>query len=138
VEVDYAGMTASVVDPGTGEICKAEVFIGVVGANGLIYAEAHWQQTIPNWARAHVRMFEYFGGFPELIVPDNLKAGVKSPDFYDPDLTPTYHELAVHYGTAVVPARVKKPRDKGLGENAFARKQQECIPAFYIAIVTGP
>jgi transposase len=124
VEVDYAGMTVDVVDPKTGEIRKAQMFIGVIGASGLIYAEAHWHQNLANWTGAHVRMFKYFGGLPEYIVPDNLKAGVKSPCYYDPDINPTYHELAVHYGVAVLPARVKKPKDKGLGENAVQQAER--------------
>jgi len=81
-------MTVGVVDPETGEIRKAQVFIGVMGSSGLIYAEAHWHQDIANWIGAHKRMFNFFGGVPETIVPDNLKAGVKSACYYDPDLNP--------------------------------------------------
>jgi transposase len=124
VEVDYAGLTVPVTDPETGEVHDMQIFVGVLGASGYIYCEAHRSQSLPNWVRAHVRMFEFFGGVPEIIRPDNLKAGVKTPDFYEPDLNPTYHELAQHYQTAVIPTRVAKPKDKGLGENAVQQVER--------------
>lgn len=110
--VDYAGQTVKVVDPQTGESRESQVFVATLGASNYTYAEAHWQQDLPNWIGAHVRALEYFGGVPELLVPDNLKAGVTSPNLYEPDLNPTYLDLACHYGTAVVPTRVRKPQDK--------------------------
>jgi transposase len=116
VFVDYAGQTVPVVDPQTGEIRQAQIFIGVLGASNYTYAEAHWSQDLPNWTGAHVRMFDFFGGVTEIIVPDNLKAGVKHPSRYEPDLNPTYHDLAQHYGVAVIPARVRKPKDKAKAE----------------------
>ena len=123
-QVDYAGQTMAIIDPQSGEIKKMQIFVGVLGASGLIYAEAHPSQNLPNWVRAHVRMFDFFGGTPKIIRPDNLKAGVSKPSFYEPDLNPTYHEMAVHYGVAVIPARVAKPRDKGLGENAVLQVER--------------
>ena len=123
-QVDYAGQTMSVIDPKSGEITKMQIFVGVMSASGLIYAEAHPSQSSPNWVRAHVRMFDFFGGVPRILRPDNLKAGVSKPSFYEPDLNPTYHELAVHYGIAVIPARVAKPRDKGLAENAVLQVER--------------
>jgi len=110
--VDYAGQTVPVVDPETGEIWQAEIFVAVLGASNYTYAEAHWSQSLPNWIGAHVRMLAFLGGVPEILVPDNLKAGVKSPHRYEPDLNPTYQDFAQHYGLAVVPARVRKPKDK--------------------------
>lgn len=124
VQVDYAGQTVSVKNPETGETRQAQVFVGVLGASGLIYAEAHWSQSLPNWTRAHVRMFDFFGGVPKIVVPDNLKTGVTKACFYDPDLNPTYHEMAVHYGIAVLPTRVRKPRDKALVENAVQQAER--------------
>ncbi len=112
VFVDFAGQTVPVVDRATGEISEAEIFVAVLGASNFTYVEACWSQELPEWIGAHVRMFEFFGGVPELIVPDNLKAGVRHACYYEPDLNPTYYELAVHYGTAVLPTRVRKPRDK--------------------------
>ena len=123
-QVDYAGQTMAVIDPKSGEIIKVQIFVGVLSASGLIYAEAHLSQSLPNWLRAHVRMFGFFGGTPRILRIDNLKAGVSKPNFYEPDLNPTYHELSVHYGVAVIPARVARPRDKGLGENAVLQVER--------------
>jgi len=116
VFVDYAGQTVPIVDPDSGEVLQAQVFIGVLGASNYTYAEAHASQELPNWIGAHVRMFAFFGGAPEIVVPDNLKAGVKHPSRYEPDLNPTYQDLAQHYGTAIIPARVRKPKDKAKAE----------------------
>jgi transposase len=110
--IDYAGQTAPVVDPETGEIWQAEIFVAVLGASNYTYAEAHRSQSLPNWIGANVRALAFLGGTPEVLVPDNLKAGVKSPHLYEPDLNPTYLDFAQHYGVAVVPARVRKPKDK--------------------------
>ena len=112
VFVDFAGQTVSIVDRQTGEIREAQIFVGVLGASNYTYAEACASQELPEWIGAHVRMFEFFGGTPALIVPDNLRSGVRHACYYEPDLNPTYHEMAVHYGTAVLPARKRKPRDK--------------------------
>jgi transposase len=112
VFVDYAGQTVPIVDPHSGEVRQAQIFVGVLGASNYTYAEAHWSQDLPNWIGAHVRLFSFLGGVPEVVVPDNLKAGVKHPCRYEPDLNPTYQDLAEHYGTAVIPARVRKPKDK--------------------------
>jgi transposase len=116
VFVDYAGQTVPIVDPHTGEILQAQIFIGVLGASNYTYAEAQESQELPNWIGAHVRMFSFFGGAPEIVVSDNLKAGVKHPCRYEPDLNLTYQDLAQHYGTAVIPTRVRKPKDKAKAE----------------------
>lgn len=110
--IDYAGQTVPVLDPQTGEIRPAQIFVTVLGASSYTYAEAHWAQDLPNWLGAHVRALEFLGGVPEVLVPDNLKAGVKSPHLYEPDLNPSYQEFALHYGVAVIPARPRKPKDK--------------------------
>ena len=112
VFVDYAGQTAEVIDPGSGEIREVEVFVGTLGASNLTYAEATGTQGLEDWLGSHQRMFEYFGGVPEVLVPDNLRAGVTRAHRYDPEINPSYQELARHYGVAVVPARVRRPRDK--------------------------
>jgi transposase len=116
VFVDYAGQTVPIVDPHTGEVHPAQIFIGVLGASNYTYAEAHESQDLVNWIGAHVRMFSFLGGVPEIVIPDNLKAGVKHPCRYEPDLNPTYQDLAEHYGTAVIPTRVRKPKDKAKAE----------------------
>jgi len=114
--VDYAGQTVEVVDRGTGEIRHAQIFVAVLGASSYTYAEATWTQQLPDWIGSHVRAFAFFGGVPELAVPDNLRSGVSKAHRYEPDLNPTYMDLASHYGVAVLPARVRKPRDKAKAE----------------------
>jgi transposase len=116
--VDYAGQTIEVIDPDTGEIREAQLFVGVLGASSYTYAEAHWTQELPNWIAAHVRMSAFFQGVTEIWVPDNLKSGVTKPCRYEPGINPTYQDLARHYGVAVVPARVKKAKDKAKAEVA--------------------
>jgi transposase len=110
--VDYAGLTMAYTDPSSGEEKKAYIFVATWGASNYTYAEAHPSQTLTSWIGGHIRAFEYFGGVPELLVPDNTKTGVRSACYYEPDLNPTYQELARHYGTAVLPTRVNHPKDK--------------------------
>jgi transposase len=110
--VDYSGGTIDVVDPRTGERTPYELFLAVLGASSFTYAEPQANQSLENWIAGHVRAFEYMKGVSEVVVPDNLKSGVTHPCRYDPDLNPTYQEMAEYYGTAVIPARVKKSRDK--------------------------
>jgi len=110
--VDFCGQTVAVIDPETGESRWAEIFVAVLGASNYTYAEATWTQGLENWIGLHVRTFEYLGGVTSLVIPDNLKSGVSKPCRYEPDLNRTYQELAEHYGVAVIPARVRKPKDK--------------------------
>ncbi len=110
--VDYSGQTVPVIDPATGEVRQAQIFVAVLGASNYTYVEATWSQSLPDCIGSHVRCFEFMGGVPVLLVPDNLKSGVTSPIFYDPEINPTYQDMARHYRVAVLPARVKKPRDK--------------------------
>lgn len=112
VFVDYAGQTVPVISRETGEMREAQIFVGVLGASNYTYAEACESQDLSEWIGAHARMYEYFGGVPAMTVPDNVKSGVKHACHYEPDLNPTYQELATHYGTAVLPTRKAKPRDK--------------------------
>ena len=110
--VDYAGDKVPVVDSKTGTITEASIFVAVLGASNYTYAEASWNQDLGSWIRSHVRALEFLAGSPALLVPDNCKTAVLHPCRYEPDLNPTYQEMAAHYGMAVVPARVRKPRDK--------------------------
>jgi transposase len=116
--VDYAGQTVPIVDRLSGEIRQAEIFVGTLGASNYTYVEATWDQSLPNWITSHVHAFEYFGGVPHTLIPDNLKSGVSKACRYEPDINPSYHDMAVHYGTAVIPARVRKPQDKAKVESA--------------------
>jgi transposase len=114
--VDYAGKTVPIVNPQTGEVRDAQVFVAVLGASNYTYAEATASQSLPDWLQSHVRAFAYFGGTTELIIPDNLKSGVQKACRYDPDLNPSYQQLAEHYQVAVMPARPYKPKDKSKAE----------------------
>ncbi|MEX2539853.1 MAG: IS21 family transposase [Actinomycetota bacterium] len=116
--VDYAGQTIPYVDRETGEVFEAEIFVGTLGASNHTFVEATESQSLRDWIGSHVHMYAYFDGVPEITVPDNLKAGVRQPCFYEPDVNSTYHEMAVHYGTTVLPARVRKPRDKAKVETS--------------------
>lgn len=115
--VDYAGMTLPILNGLTGEVQDAQLFLGVLGASNYTFAEATWTQTLPDWLGSHVRMFEFFGGVPEVVVPDQLRSGVKDPCYYEPDLNPSYQELAAHYQVSVIPARPRHPRDKAKVES---------------------
>lgn len=110
--IDYCGQTVPVIDRTTGEVHACQVFVAVLGASNYTYAEATFTQSLPDWIGSHVRAFEFIGGVPELLVPDNLKSGVSRACRYEPDINPTYQDMAVHYNAAVIPSRVRKPKDK--------------------------
>jgi len=112
VFVDYSGKKLSIVNPRTGEVTDAEIFIAVLGASSYTYANATWTQTLPDWIRSHVRMFRFFGGATLVVVPDNLKSGVNKASFYEPEINRSYAMMAAHYGVTVLPARPYRPRDK--------------------------
>ena len=116
--VDYAGQTVEIIDPSTGESDAAQIFVAALGASNYTYAEARWTQALPDWIGCHVGAFTIFGGVTHQIVCDNLKAGVTAACRYEPGISRTYQEMAAHYGTAVLPARVRKPRDKAKVEVA--------------------
>lgn len=125
--VDYAGDTVPILDPATGEVRAAQVFLGVLGGSSYTFAEGCWSQDSPSWLTSHVNMMAYFGGSPKILVPDNLKSGVKSPDYYDPEINPAYQELAEHYNCAVVPARIRKPKDKAKVESAVLHAERQIL-----------
>jgi transposase len=110
--VDWAGPTIPIYSRTGGETQQGHLFVAVLGASSYTYAEAALDEQMINWLSAHMRAFEFFGGLPKVIVPDNTKTGVTRACRYDPDLNPTYQEMAMHYGVGVVPARPYKPRDK--------------------------
>jgi transposase len=101
-----------VIDPRTGEIRSAQIFVAVLGASNYTYAEATWSQSLPDWIGSHQRTFSYLGGLPEVVVPDNLRSGITKAHRYESDLNPSYLDMVTHYGVAIVPARVRKPKDK--------------------------
>jgi transposase len=110
--IDYSGDTVPIIDAGSGEIRRAEIFVAVLGASSYTYAEATWSQQLPDWIASHVRCFEFMGGVAALLVPDNLKSAIKRACRYEPEATSTYEDLARHYSTAILPARPFHPRDK--------------------------
>ena len=116
IEVDWAGQTAAIINDETGEIIPAYVFVSALAYSQYAYVEAFLSRDQECWIGAHVNMYLFYGGVSKLLVPDNLKTGVDRADWYDPTINKTYHEMAEHYDTAVVPARVRKPKDKPTAE----------------------
>ncbi len=112
VFIDYSGDTVAVIDPNSGEILTAEIFVATLGASKYAYAEATWTQTLPDWIGSNIRMLEFFGAVPALWVPDNLKAAIRLACRYEPEATSTYHDCASHYGAAILPARPYQAKDK--------------------------
>jgi len=108
--IDYCGSTVPIIDADSGEIRAAQIFVAVLGASHYTYAEATWTQSLPDFIGSHVRCFEFLGAVPALLVPDNLKSGVKQACRYEPEANSTYADLARHYGTAILPARVSSAR----------------------------
>ncbi|MDI9497452.1 MAG: IS21 family transposase [Bacillota bacterium] len=118
MQVDWAGTRIPYGDPEAGALKKASLFVAVLPCSRLIYAEPFPSEKLASWIRGHVNAFAYMGGAPKTIVSDNLKAGVTKPDRYEPVINRSYDEMAAHYGSVVLPARVARPRDRGSGENA--------------------
>ena len=113
VEVDWAGDTATIIDPDTGEIIKAYIFVGVMTYSQYAYVEAFLDTKQKSWINAHVHMYEFFGGVAKILVPDNCKTAViHNGGWKDQQINETYQEMAEHYGTAIIPARVRSPKDK--------------------------
>jgi len=118
IEVDWAGDPMSFADPLTGAPVDAWLFVAAMSFSARAYVEAFADMRLGSWIDAHVHAFEAFGGAARLLVPDNLRAGVSRADRYEPALNPAYARLAEHYGTAIVPARVRRPRDKPVVEGS--------------------
>lgn len=118
VEVDWAGQTAPIIDSETGEIINVYIFVGVLSSSQYAYVEAFLSQNQECWIAAHVNMYKFFGGVTRILVPDNLKTGVEKATWYSPEINKTYQEMAEHYGTAVIPARIRKPKDKPNAEGS--------------------
>ncbi len=128
VFVDYCGSTVPIIDSQRGEVIQAQVFVATLGASNYTYAEASISQGLADWITSHVHAFEYFGGVPQITVPDNLLSGITHAHLYEPQINATYQEMAHHYHTAIIPARVRKPKDKAKVE-AGVKVVQEWILA---------
>ena len=116
MQVDWAGDTIPIQDPVTGEQSAAYLFVAVLPCSYYTYAEACDDMKTENWLNCHVHAFDFFGGVARLLIPDNCKTATLSNTRYDVILNRSYQELAEHYGTAIVPARVRKPKDKSSAE----------------------
>lgn len=134
IQVDWAGDKMYLVDRDTGDTIPAYLFVGVLPYSMYAYAEACLCMDMENWINVHVNMFRYFGGSAIMLVPDNLKTGVDhNHDWFTPQINRTYRELAEHYNTAVVPARVRKPKDKGGAEGTVGVVSTRIIAAYATA-----
>lgn len=120
IEVDWAGQPAQIIDRDTGEIIKAYIFIGALSYSQYAYIEACLNQNLETWLAAHNHMYAFFGGVPRITIPDNLRTGINkaAKGYEDPVINKAYHEMAEHYNTAIVPARIRKPKDKPNVEGA--------------------
>ena len=127
--VDHAGDTIGVIDPATGQSRPAYVFVAVLGASSYTYAEATWTRSLPDWIGSHTRTLDFFGGATRLIVPDQWKAGVHKPCYWEPELNRTYQEWAIHNGVAIVPARPGRARDKAKVEQGVLVVQRWILAA---------
>lgn len=124
VFVDFAGDTIDLIDPETGEVRAVKLFVAAMGASNYTYAEAVASESLEDWIGAHVRLFAFLGGVPKVVVPDNLKSAVLKACRFEPGLNRTYAEMAGHYGTAILPARPHRPRDKAKVEVAVQVAQR--------------
>ena len=127
VFVDFSGLKPFIKNPLTGEITEVELFIGVLGASNYTFVYVVPNQSIESWIACHVKMFEFFGGCALEIVPDNLKSGVTKPNYYDPEINPTYLDMSIHYDTVILPARPYKPKDKPKAENGVLNAQRSIL-----------
>lgn len=127
--VDWAGATVPIVDAETGEVHRASVFVAVLGYSHYLYAEAFLDQKLGSWITGHIHAYEFMNGASELTIPDNPKTAVVRADRYEPRLHPTYQELGEHYGTVILPARARKPRDKAKAETGVQIAQRRILAA---------
>ena len=127
MQVDYAGLKIPITDPQTGEISQASVFVATLPASNYLYAEAQSSENQCNWNNGHVRALEFFGGVVKIVVPDNLRTGITKPNYYEPGVNLAYQELAEYYQFAVLPARVRKPKDKAAIENGVLNVERWVI-----------
>jgi transposase len=127
--VDFSGDGIPIVNRRTGEVTEAAFFVAALGASSFTYAEAYPSEELRWWIEGHIRAFEYFGGVPEITVPDQPRTSTSRPCHYDPDINPTYLEWARHTGTIIIPARPRKPRDKPKVESAVLVAQRWILAA---------
>jgi transposase len=129
LEIDWAGQKAHILDSTTGEVLDAFVFVSTLSSSQYTYAEGFLDMSTESWISAHIHAFQFYGGVPRSLINDNLKTGVVTPHFVDPLLNRTYQELAEHYGTVILPARVKRPKDKPSVESSVSNVSTWIIAA---------
>jgi transposase len=127
--VDHAGDTIEVIDPSSGQRRPSYIFVAVLGASNYTYAEATWTRSLPDWIGSHTRTLGFFGGATRIIVPDQWRAGVQKPCYWEPELNRTYQDWALHNGVAIVPARPGHPRDKAKVEQGVQVVQRWIVAA---------
>lgn len=125
--VDYAGLTVPLRDPRNGQIDEAQIFVAALGASHYLYSEATRTQQLPDWIESHIHTYEHLQGVPEITTSDNLKSGVARACRYDPDINPTYQDMARHYGTAIIPTRPRHPRDNAKAESGVQVVEREVL-----------
>jgi transposase len=125
--VDWAGQTVPIHDPTSGAVTEAHVFVAVLGASNKTFVAAFPNEQLPAWIAGHVQAYAFFGGVAKATVPDNPKTAVSHPCRYEPQLHRTYQELAEHYGTVILPARIKKPRDKAKVETGVQIVERQIL-----------
>lgn len=135
--IDYAGQTLQVVDPETGEVREAQVFVATLGASNYTYAEATWSQKLPDFLASHQRAVEHFGGVARIFVVDNLKSGVTKPDRYEPLVNRSYEDLLHHLGAVAIPGRSGKPRDKAKVENGVQQVERWVLAPLRDQLLVG-
>ena len=135
--IDYAGQTVPVFDPEQGKERMAQIFVSVLGASSYTYAEATWRQDLPSWIRSHTHAMGYYQGSTQIWVPDNLKSGVIFSCRYEPGINLAYQHLADYYGAVVIPARVKKPRDKAKVESGVLQVERWILARLRNKTFTG-
>lgn len=122
--VDWSGNKLAITNPVTGKVVEAPVFVAVMGASSCAFAKATLTESSRDWIQCHMDAYEFFGGVPAATVPDNTKTAVTKPCLYEPELNPTYYDMARHYGTAIIPARTYRPKDKAKVENGVLLVQR--------------
>jgi transposase len=127
--VDWAGQTVEIHNARDGSVSAGHLFVAVLGASNKTYAEAFENEQLAAWIAAHCHAYAFFGGVARITVPDNLKTGVIRPCRYEPLLHHSYQEMAEHYGTVIVPARIKKPRDKAKVEVGVQIAERQILAA---------
>ncbi|NLJ70464.1 MAG: IS21 family transposase [Clostridiaceae bacterium] len=127
VQVDWAGTRICYYDEEIGEFQESSLFVAVLPCSNLIYAEVFRDEKLSSWISGHVNCFRYFGGVPKTVVPDNLKTGVTKANFYEPTIQQSYQEMADFYGTVILPAHIRKPKDKGAVENSVKIVSQKIL-----------